>query len=240
YWRGVPLVQIPTTLLAQVDSSIGGKTAVDDGRLKNMVGVFYQPRLVIADIDALDTLPDEEMADGLAEIIKSAAIRDRDLFTFLEANIERIKAKDKTVLEEVVARTAQIKVSVITRDERDTGLRNILNYGHTVGHAIESVSNFTMGHGAAISIGMVVAAKIANRRKMLGADGTKRLTALLERGGLPTKLPEFKIEEIISAMLHDKKIAQGKLRFVLLRSIGDAMIAEASPALIEEVWRAGD
>ncbi|MDD4859870.1 MAG: 3-dehydroquinate synthase [Dehalococcoidales bacterium] len=238
YMRGVPLVQVPTTLLAQVDSSIGGKVAVDHGNLKNNIGVFYQPRLVIADIDVLDTLPDVELADGLAEIIKSAAIRDRDFFAFLEANIERIKAREKETLEYVVSRTAGIKAEVVAQDERDTGLRNVLNYGHTIGHAIETVSGFGVGHGEAIAIGMVVAGRIANRLGMLTAEGTERLAALLRRGGLPTKLPGYKIEEIMSAMQHDKKIAQDKLRFVLLRAIGDAVVTEVNPGLVEEVLRA--
>jgi 3-dehydroquinate synthase len=142
YLRGVPFVQLPTTLLAQVDSSVGGKVAVDHGQLKNMIGAFYQPRLVIADIDVLKTLPAEELSNGLAEVIKSAAVRDERFFAFLEANMDKIQARDEAALEEVVLRSVAIKAAVVAEDETDQGLRIVLNYGHTVGHALEAVSDF--------------------------------------------------------------------------------------------------
>jgi len=151
YQRGVPLIQIPTTLLAQVDSSIGGKVAVDHGQLKNKIGAFYQPRLVIADINTLKTLPTNELANGLAEVIKSAAIRNKEFFAFLEKNLDRIKSLDEGALEEIVFQSVKIKTEIVEKDERDLGLRSILNYGHTIGHAIESVSDFKVEHGRSIA-----------------------------------------------------------------------------------------
>ena len=236
YMRGVPLVQIPTTLLAQVDSSIGGKVAVDHGQLKNIIGVFYQPKLVIADIDTLKTLPEAELANGLAEVIKSAAIRNRKFFDFLEANLERARSLDTAVLEEIVLETARIKAEIVARDEKDSGLRSILNYGHTIGHAIETVSDFQLKHGQAVAIGMVAAARISSRMGILDESDVIRLTNIIKKAGLPTEMPDLNIKEIISAMKHDKKVQQDKIRFVLLKSIGDAFITdEVSPSLVEEV-----
>ncbi|MFC2065966.1 3-dehydroquinate synthase [Chloroflexota bacterium] len=236
YMRGVPLVQIPTTLLAQVDSSIGGKVAVDHGQLKNEIGVFYQPRLVIADIDALGTLPAKEMANGLAEVIKSAAIRDKGFFTFLENNLDEVKALGKGALEEVVFRTAGIKATIVQKDERDFGLRRILNYGHTIGHAIESVSGFKVQHGRAVALGMLAAAKISNKVGLLDDNEVGRLKKVIERAGLLTEIPKLEVAEIIQAMRHDKKVFQDKIRFILLKSIGSAFIIdEVSPSLVEQV-----
>ncbi|MFC1980993.1 3-dehydroquinate synthase [Chloroflexota bacterium] len=236
YMRGVPLVQIPTTLLAQVDSSIGGKVAVDHGQLKNEVGVFYQPRLVITATDTLQTLPAAEMANGLAEVIKSAAIRDKGFFTFLEKNLDAMKALDKGALEEVVSRTAGIKAKIVQKDERESGLRGILNYGHTIGHAIESVSGFKMQHGRAVAIGMLAAARISSRMGMLDENEVIRLKSLIEKAGLPTEMPGLKIEEIMPAMRHDKKVLRDKIRYVLLKSIGSAFITdEVGPSLVEQV-----
>ena len=236
YLRGVPLVQIPTTLLAQVDSSIGGKVAVDHGQLKNKIGVFYQPRLVIADIDTLRTLPAKEMANGLAEVIKSAAICDKRFFTFLENNLDEVKALGKGVLEEVVFRTAGIKAEIVKKDERDFGLRRILNYGHTIGHAIESVSGFKMQHGQAVALGMLAAARISNKMGMLDENEVIRLKNLIEKAGLATEMPGLKIAEIVQAMRHDKKVLRDKIRFVLLKSIGSAFITdEVNPSLVEQV-----
>lgn len=236
YLRGVPLVQVPTTLLAQVDSSIGGKVAVDHGRIKNKIGAFYQPSLVIADTDTLRTLPAEELTNGLAEVIKSAAIMSREFFAFLEENLGRIIARDAGILEEVVSRTAEIKAGVVMKDERDSGLRNILNFGHTVGHAVESVSGFDMPHGKAVAIGMVVAARISREMGLLDKNGLDRLTGIIEKAGLPVKMPAISMEKVMQAMKHDKKVAQDKIRFVLLESIGNAMITDkVTPALVEQV-----
>ncbi|MCL0091705.1 3-dehydroquinate synthase [Dehalococcoidales bacterium] len=236
YLRGVPLVQIPTTLLAQVDSSIGGKVGIDHGQLKNKIGLFYQPRLVIADIDTLKTLPSEELANGLAEVIKSAAIQSNKLFTFIEKNLDRIKSLDNEALEEIVFQSVKIKAKVVEKDERDLGLRSILNYGHTIGHAIESASDFKVEHGKAVAIGMLAEARISNKMGILDKNELVRLKSVIEKAGLPTKMPSLKLEKIIQAMKHDKKVWQGKIRFVLLKSIGSVFITdEVSPSLIEQV-----
>jgi len=236
YMRGVPLIQMPTTLLAQVDSSIGGKVAVDHGQLKNKIGAFYQPRLVIADINTLKTLPAAEIANGLAEVIKSAAIRNKKFFAFLEANIDRINARDNEALEEVVFQAAKIKAEVVAKDERDFGLRSILNYGHTIGHAIETVSDFKVEHGGAVALGMLAAARISNKLGTMDKEAATRLKNLIQKAGLPTKMPKLDKKKLIEAMQHDKKVRQDKIRFVLLREIGDAFITdEVSPSLIAEV-----
>ncbi|MFC1915443.1 3-dehydroquinate synthase [Chloroflexota bacterium] len=236
YSRGVPLVQIPTTLLAQVDSSVGGKVAVDHGQLKNKVGAFYQPKLVIADTDTLRTLPAEELANGLAEVIKSAAIRDKKFFAFLEESLDRVKSLDGKTLEEIVFQSVRIKAEVVEKDEMDLGLRSILNYGHTIGHAIESVSDFTFRHGQAIAIGMVAAARISNQMGILDENGLVRLKNVIEKAGLPAKMPELKVEEVIQAMKHDKKVWRDKVRFVLLKSIGSVFVTDdVNPSLVKKV-----
>jgi len=236
YLRGLPLVQIPTTLLAQVDSSIGGKVAVDHGQLKNMVGTFYQPRLVIADTDTLKTLPAGEMANGLAEVIKHAAIRGEKFFAFLEENLERIKSLDDGAIEEMVFQSVKIKAEVVGKDETDLGLRNMLNYGHTIGHAVESVSDFSLGHGQAVAIGMLAAARISNRMGILAENEVLRLKRVIEKAGLPTELPNLEVKEIIESMKHDKKVQRGTMRFVLLKSIGSVLITdEVSSSLVEQV-----
>ncbi|MFH1663063.1 MAG: 3-dehydroquinate synthase [Chloroflexota bacterium] len=236
YMRGLPLVQVSTTLLAQVDSSIGGKVAVNHGKLKNEIGAFYQPRLVIADTATLKTLPAEEFANGMAEVIKSAVIKDSEFFTFIENNLGKIKAFDDAALEEVIFRSASIKANVVTQDELDMGLRNILNFGHTTGHAIETVSDFGVEHGHAVAIGMMVAAEIAEKLGYFDNSELIRLKALLEGAGLPVKMPKLDTGKIIQAMKHDKKIAGGKIKFVLPKAIGEVFITdEVNPSLIEEV-----
>jgi len=236
YLRGVPFVQLPTTLLAQVDSSVGGKVAVDHGRLKNKIGAFYQPKLVIADIAALKTLLAAELANGLAEVIKTAAIRSKELFAYLEQNIEKMKAFNADTLEEIVYQCVRIKAEIVEKDERDTGLRNILNYGHTIGHAIESVSEFRIKHGEAVAVGMVVAARISNRMGLLSYSEVDRLITLVEKAGLPARIPDLDTSAILKAMRHDKKVESGQVRFVLLKEIGDVIVSdEVSPVLIAEV-----
>lgn len=236
YLRGVPLVQIPTTLLAQVDSSIGGKVAVDHDHLKNKIGTFYQPRFVIADTDTLKTLPAKELANGLAEVIKSAAIRNRDFFAFLEDNLDKAKSLDSATLEEIVYQTARIKVEIVEKDETDLGLRSLLNYGHTIGHAIESVTDFGVEHGRAVAIGMVAAAKISNKMGMLAEGDLTRLESLLKQAGLPTEMPDIKVDRAMRAMQHDKKVRRDRIRFALLKSIGSACVTdEVDPALVEQV-----
>ena len=236
YMRGVPLVQLPTTLLAQCDSSIGGKTAVNHGLLKNEIGAFYQPKMTVADISTLKTLPTEELTGGLAEVIKYAVIKDAQFFVYLEKHLDLIKALDDNVLETIVAKSAQIKVEVVEIDEKDTGLRNILNFGHTVGHAVESVTNFQVAHGQAVAIGMVAAAKIAAELDILDSGNVVRLKSLLEKAGLTTKLPLTEVKPVMQAMRYDKKVQSGKIRFVLPRAIGQVFITDnVSPAIVEKV-----
>ncbi len=236
YMRGVPLIQVPTTLLAQVDSSIGGKTAVDQGQLKNIIGVFYQPKMVVADIDTLQTLPEIELANGLAEVIKSAAIRNKSFFNFLDINMNKVLQYHPAVLETLVLETARIKAEIVERDEREEGLRGILNYGHTIGHAIEAVSNYELKHGQAVAIGMMAAAKISSRMEILDEVDIVKLERIIEKAGLPTEMPDMDKEAVWEAMQHDKKVLQDRIRFVLLRSIGNAFVSdEVDPALVEEV-----
>lgn len=235
YLRGVPLIQIPTTLLAQVDSSIGGKVAVNYGELKNRIGAFYQPRLVISDITILRTLTTRELSDGLAEIVKYAVIADKEFFVFLERNLDQIKSLDGRLLEETVFKSSKIKAEIVERDERDLGLRNILNYGHTIGHAIESASNFEVQHGEAVAIGMLAAGRISNKLGILDKNGLVRLKTVIERADLPTEIPSLEVKKIIRAIEHDKKILRGKVRCILPKSIGNAfMTDEVSPSLIEQ------
>ena len=236
YMRGIPLVQLPTTLLAQCDSSIGGKTAVDHGNLKNEIGAFYQPKITIADISVLRTLPRAELTGGLAEVIKYGVIRDEPFFTYLETHLDQIKALDEKALETIVARSAVIKAEIVACDERDMGLRNILNFGHTVGHAVESVSNFQVAHGQAVSIGMVAAAKIAVKLDIMPSEHAVRLIKILAKTGLLTTLPPLEVKDIISKMRFDKKVMHGKIRLVLPRSIGQVFITDdVDTAIVEQV-----
>ena len=236
YMRGVPLIQLPTTLLAQVDSSIGGKVAVDHGQLKNTIGAFYQPKLVITDVATLKTLPEPELANGMAEVIKSAAIRNRDFFNYLEGKLGRAKPLDTATLEKLVLETARIKAEVVEKDEKELGLRSILNYGHTIGHAIETVSNFQLQHGQAVAIGMTAAARLSSSMGILDTEEAVRLQNVIEKAGLPTEMPDLPTEDILSAMQHDKKIQRDKIRFILLKSIGEAFITDdVSPSLVAEV-----
>lgn len=226
YQRGVPFVQVPTTLLAQVDSSIGGKVAVNVGKLKNMAGVFYQPRLVAADTRLLQTLPLAEIQNGLAEVIKCAVIKDPELFAYLEHNIPDVLAKNIGTLTHIVGRAARVKAAVVERDEHDYGERQILNFGHTLGHAIEAVSNFRVKHGTAVALGMAAAAKVANRIGLLAEPHVIRITSLIAAAGLPVTIPVKQPEALVAAMLHDKKISNGKLKFVLPDGIGSTVIRD--------------
>ncbi|MGD0795025.1 MAG: 3-dehydroquinate synthase [Dehalococcoidales bacterium] len=236
YRRGVPYIQVPTTLLAMVDSSIGGKTAVDHGRLKNVIGAFYQPRLVVADIDTLKTLPAVELSNGMAEVIKMAAILSADLFTYLEANIGKAMSLDLNVLEHIVVENTRLKAGIVALDEKEAGPRVILNYGHTVGHAVEAVSGFALKHGQAVAIGMIAENEIARRMGFLDSADSSRLEKVIREVGLPVRIPELDKKKLMRAMQQDKKVRQGKVRFVLLKSIGKAFVADnIDPALIEEV-----
>lgn len=238
YLRGLPLVQVPTTLLAQVDSSVGGKTAVDYGGYKNMIGSFYQPRLVIADTGTLRTLPDIEYVNGLGEVIKHAAIRSALFFEFLEKNMPLILSRDEDILQAVVADNVRIKADVVSKDERETGLREVLNYGHTIGHAMETVSEFRLKHGQAVALGMVAAARLSSRMGILPPADVARLEDLVAAAGLPVHFPDIDRRAVLEAMKRDKKVRLEKIRFVLLRSLGHAFMSEdVDMALVEEVIR---
>jgi 3-dehydroquinate synthase len=239
YMRGVPFIQVPTSLLAMVDSSIGGKTAVDRGHTKNLVGAFYQPKLVIADISVLKTLPAVELSNGLAEAIKMAAISDTRFFSHLEENIKKAVAMDAAVLEEIVYQNARQKAAVVAADEKESGGRIVLNYGHTVGHAVEAVSGFALKHGQAVAIGMVAENNIALRRGLLSATAAARVRELLMSAGLPVGLPVFTLDakaRVLEALKHDKKVVNDKLRFVLLKEIGRPVIVDdIGESLLAEV-----
>jgi len=239
YQRGVPLIQIPTTLLAQVDSSIGGKVAVNHEQLKNNIGTFYQPGLVICDAGLLKTLSEADFYNGIAEVIKSASIKDNEFFCFIEDNIDAIKARETGILEEIVCRSAGIKAKVVFRDETDLGIRSILNFGHTIGHAVETVSQFRMAHGGAVAIGMVAASAISNKMGILSDYELDRLKKLIARFGLPVEISGHKSDEILKAMKHDKKVSEGRIKFVLPKTIGDVFITdEVDLTLVREVLSA--
>lgn len=232
--RGVPFVQVPTTLLAQVDSSVGGKVGINHDLGKNLIGAFYQPILVLADIKTLDTLPDDELRAGLAEVVKYGVIADEDFFQFLEQNVEAILKQDESAISRIIKRSCEIKAQVVADDEREGGLRAILNYGHTVGHAIEALSNFKCRHGEAVAWGMVYAALLSQEMGL--GDSVARQSELLHRFGLLQKMPEIEPKTAINAMFHDKKVKNRALRFVLTEKIGSAKISDkVSTDIVEKV-----
>lgn len=226
YKRGVPYVQIPTTLLAQVDSSIGGKTAVDTAWGKNLIGAFYQPRLIVCDTVFLETLPREQLLSGLAEAVKYGIIKDTALFNYFEKNASKILSRDEKNLRHILARCAAIKARIVNKDERDEkGIRIALNFGHTFGHAIEAASLFGISHGKAVSIGMACACDLSVRLGLLHPQTSQRIIGLLRRLGLPTIIKNLSSASILKAMAFDKKFA-ARNRFVLLAGIGRVKIIE--------------
>jgi 3-dehydroquinate synthase len=225
YQRGVPFVQVPTTLLAQVDSSVGGKTAINHPRGKNMIGAFHQPLVVVADTDTLATLPDRELRAGLAEVIKHGAIRDAGLFGWLEANVERLLARDPEALAHVVRRSVEIKAEVVAADERESGERVLLNFGHTFGHAIEAGVGYGRWlHGEAVGAGMAMAADLSARVGLLDGASVDRLRRVLERAGLPVAGPRLDADRYVELMAVDKKARAGRTPFILLERLGAAVI----------------
>lgn len=225
YQRGVPYIQIPTTLLAQVDSAVGGKTAINHPQGKNMIGAFYQPKLVLADTQTLDTLPQREFSAGMAEVIKYGLIRDLPFFEWLESNIEKIMARDRYALVHAIYESCRNKAEVVAQDEKETGIRAILNLGHTFGHAIETATNYnTWLHGEAVSMGTVLAGILSNRLGLLDAVGLRRIVTLFQETELPTKAPALGIETYKTLMALDKKVDAGLIRFILLRRIGLAFV----------------
>ncbi|MBF8268925.1 MAG: 3-dehydroquinate synthase [Gammaproteobacteria bacterium] len=226
YQRGAQYIQVPTTLLAQVDSSVGGKTAVNHRLGKNMIGAFHQPAAVIADIKVLDTLPERQLSAGLAEVIKYGLIRDAEFFTWLEANIHKLKARDADALIYAVERSCLNKAAVVAADETEQGLRAILNYGHTFGHAIETGLDYQGWlHGEAVGLGMLMAAEFSRRLGWLTAESVGRIRALLEQAGLPVRLPQSLSTSMLRELMAvDKKSRQGNLFLVLLKAIGSSVV----------------
>jgi 3-dehydroquinate synthase len=239
YLRGLPLIQIPTSHIAQVDTSIGGKVAVNLPEGKNLVGAFYQPRQVITDVEALASLPVRDFRAGLAEVVKIAAIRDGELFEYLEQNVEEVLSQDLRAMVRFVRRACEIKASIVEADEREGDVRSILNFGHTVGHALEAATGYRgPNHGEAVAMGMVVAASMAVRRKVCSAEALARLRKLLQAFGLPTSLP-VDAAEVLRFVRYDKKIQDRQVRFVLLKEIGESVVASLeSPEELEEALKA--
>ena len=240
YMRGVPFVQVPTTLLAQVDSSVGGKTAINHPMGKNMVGAFYQPQLVVCDLDVLDTLPLRELSAGLAEVIKYGPIYDMAFFDWLEQTIDALMARDGAALACAVRRSCEIKAEVVGQDERESGLRAILNFGHTFGHAIEAGLGYGQWlHGEGVGAGMVMAAELSFRLGLVDASFVSRLKRLIERAGLPTRGPVLDAADnagrYLELMRVDKKSEAGEIRFVVIDGPGKAAVRSAPDSLVREV-----
>ena len=240
YMRGVPFVQVPTTLLAQVDSSVGGKTAINHPLGKNMIGAFYQPVRVVCDLDTLGTLPQRELSAGLAEVIKYGPIADMDFLAWIEANIEALMQREPAALAHAVQRSCEIKAAVVGQDERESGLRAILNFGHTFGHAIEAGLGFGAWlHGEAVGCGMVMAAELSQRLGKVDAAFVARLKALIERAGLPVRGPVLNAADnaldYIEHMRLDKKTVGGDIQFVVIDPPGQARTQGAPDAVVREV-----
>ena len=240
YMRGIQFVQIPTTLLAQVDSSVGGKTAINHPLGKNMIGAFYQPKLVICDLSTLSTLPIRELRSGLAEVLKYGPIADMEFMLWLESNLERILGGDVEALAHCVRRSCEIKAWVVSQDERESGLRAILNFGHTFGHAIEAGMGYGVWlHGEGVAAGMVMATELSYRLGLVDLDFVRRLVALLERAGLPTRGPILDSVDnagrYLELMRIDKKSEAGEIRFVLIDGPGKAVLRSAPDAMVREV-----
>jgi 3-dehydroquinate synthase len=240
YMRGVPFVQIPTTLLAQVDSSVGGKTGINHPLGKNMVGAFYQPKMVLCDIGALATLPARELSAGLAEVIKYGPIADLEFLDWIESNVDALRALDVDALAHAVRRSCQIKAWVVGQDERESGLRAILNFGHTFGHAIEAGLGYGEWlHGEAVGCGMVMASQLSQRLGLVSSAFVERLTKLIVRAGLPVTGPILDHADnagrYLSLMRLDKKSEGGDIRFVVIDETGSASVRGAPDALVREV-----
>ena len=245
YMRGIAWIAVSTSLLGQVDASVGGKTGVDHPECKNLIGAFHQPAAVLADVSALATLPDEELRTGLAEVVKHAVIRDAELFDAIEADADAILARRPAVLEDVVTRNVRIKADVVMADEREGGLRRILNYGHTVGHALESLAmesgdrlaGAPVTHGRAVALGMMAEARIAQARNLAPVEVVERQRRLLERFGLPTRLDApADLGRCLDLMRHDKKAQAGRLRFILPEAVG--AVRDVDDVTDDEIRRA--
>ena len=230
YQRGIGYVQLPTTLLAQVDSSVGGKTGVNHSGGKNLIGAFYQPRAVIADTDALATLPDRELKSGVAEVIKHGVVWDPLLFNWLERKIPQLLARDAEALTYAISRSCEIKATVVARDEREHDLRAILNFGHTFGHAIEAATSYEKYlHGEAVAVGMLIAVDLSVRMGLVDPAVKERLRAMLAQAGLPTEAPRIGAARAYELMQMDKKVLGGAVRLVLLEKLGRAIVTDQYP-----------
>ncbi len=240
YQRGMPLVQVPTTLLAQVDSSVGGKTGVNHPLGKNMIGAFHQPRAVLIDTQCLRTLPDREFAAGLAEVVKYGAIRDVAFFAWLEREIPALRARDAAALAHAVTESCRIKAEIVAADERESGERALLNFGHTFAHAIETGIGYGEWlHGEAVAAGMVMAAKLSGRLGWIADKDVARLAALVQNAGLPVVAPRMDVGRWLELLGRDKKVDRGQVRLVLLRAIGQAVItADFDPKALDAVLHA--
>jgi 3-dehydroquinate synthase len=226
YQRGVPFIQAPTTLLAQVDSSVGGKTGINHPLGKNMIGAFWQPRLVLADTDTLKTLPDRELHAGLAEVIKYGLIRDLPFFEWLESNMDKLLARETGTLIYAIERSCANKAEVVAEDENESGVRAMLNLGHTFGHAIEAGLGYgNWLHGEAVAAGIMMAVELSRRLGWLSSGDCDRTAALLQRAGLPTQGPALGVDRYLDLMALDKKVASGKMRLILLKKIGEGVIS---------------
>lgn len=231
YQRGMPFIQVPTTLLSQVDSSVGGKTAINHPLGKNMIGAFYQPKLVLADIVTLDTLPERELKAGIAEVIKYGLIRDPEFLVWLEANMESMLRRDREALSFAVHRSCANKAEVVAADEKESGERALLNLGHTFGHAIETGMGYGAWlHGEAVAAGTLMAAELSRILGWIAADDVVRIESLFLRAGLPVTGPVLGEDRYIELMRHDKKVQDGKLRLVLLQSVGQAIVSDVATA----------
>ncbi|MGE0110357.1 3-dehydroquinate synthase [Aquabacterium sp.] len=236
YMRGVPFVQVPTTLLAQVDSSVGGKTAINHPAGKNMIGAFYQPQRVICDLATLDTLPQRELLAGLAEVIKYGPIADAEFLTWLEAHMDQLLARDRAALKHAIQRSCEIKAWVVGQDEKESGLRAILNYGHTFGHAIESGLGYGEWlHGEAVGAGMVMAADLSARLGLIDEGTSQRIRALIARTGLPVTAPDLGADRYLELMQVDKKAEGGEIRFVVIGPLGQAGMRPAPESVVRDV-----
>ncbi len=236
YMRGVPFVQVPTTLLSQVDSSVGGKTAINHPAGKNMIGAFYQPLRVVCDLDVLDTLPQRELLAGLAEVIKYGPIADPAFFDWIDTHLDDLLARDRQALVQAVKRSCEIKAWVVGQDEKEAGLRAILNYGHTFGHAIEAGLGYGEWlHGEAVGCGMVMAADLSARLGLIDTVTAERIQALVARSGLPVKGPQLGAERYLELMQVDKKAEGGEIRFVVVGPMGSARMQGAPEAMVRDV-----
>ena len=239
YMRGVPYVQVPTTLLAQVDSSVGGKTAINHPLGKNMIGVFNQPLRVVADLDTLDTLPQRELVAGLAEVIKYGPIADNGFLAWVDANLDALLARDKAALSQAVKRCCEIKAWVVAQDERESNLRAILNFGHTFGHAIETGLGYGVWlHGEAVGCGMVMAADLSVRLGLIDSSYAQRLRGMIERAGLPVVGPRLGVARYLELMRLDKKAHAGQIRFVVIEAPGKAGLRNAEDSMVAQVLEA--